>query len=105
MIHHQDFFPELVKEGGILANDEYQSFNYLLARANAWILDEGVNVVNVETVVLRDRDTSKACFVAEEPFCYQFIRIWYVAEELATETEVEIIQDQEVVVQSSPPMQ
>ena len=103
MIHYQDFFPELVKEGGILANDEYQSFNFLLARANAWILDEGINVINIETVVLRDRDSSKACFVAEEPFCYQFIRVWYVAEEQAS--EVEAATDQEVAVQSNQPLQ
>lgn len=103
MIHYQDFFPELVKEGGILANDEYQSFNFLLARANAWILDEGINVINIETVVLRDRDSSKACFVAEEPFCYQFIRVWYVAEEQAS--EMEAATDQEVVVQSNQPLQ
>ena len=103
MIHYQDFFPELVKEGGILANDEDQSFNFLLARANAWILDEGINVINIETVVLRDRDSSKACFVAEEPFCYQFIRVWYVAEEQAS--EMEAATDQEVVVQSNQPLQ
>lgn len=88
----QDFFPKLIKVGGFRSNDEYQDFNFLLASANAWIAETGVDVFNVETVVSRERETDKACFRAEEPYCYQFIRVWYNAEDIAPETASETIE-------------
>lgn len=80
MIKFQDFFPQTVKQGGLFGEDEYQSFNNLLSQANQWIAETQTKVLNIETVVLRDKDPNKARFLAEEPYCYQFIRVWYESE-------------------------
>ena len=87
MIQFQDFFPKLIKTGGFRSNDEYQDFNFLLAHANSWIAETGVEVLNIETVVSREKDTNKACFLAEEPYCYQYIRVWYNADNIVPEAE------------------
>ena len=77
MIKFRDFFPQAVKQGGLFGNDNYQNVNDLLSQANQWIAETQIKVLNVETVVLRDQDPNNARFVAEAPYCYQFIRVWY----------------------------
>ena len=77
MLHFKDFLPTKVKEGNFFGNDEYETFEDLLANANKWISETETDVINVETIVLRDQNTNETCFAAEGPYCYQFIRVWY----------------------------
>ena len=81
MIEFQDFFPQVIKQGGLFGEDEYQNFNNLLSQANQWITEKQIKVINIETVVLREQDSNNARFVAEEPYCYQFIRVWYESQD------------------------
>ncbi len=77
MIIFKDFFPEMIQEKGFFDKDKYESFSNLLVKVNQWIEEEKVKPINIETVVLRDSDGEKTRFLAEEPFFYQFIRVWY----------------------------
>ena len=81
MVKFRDFLPQLVKQGALLSEDEYQSFNDLLSQANQWISTTQIKVLNIETVLLRDRDSNTARFLAEEPYCYQVLRVWYESED------------------------
>ena len=82
MIEFQDFLPQIVKQGRLFGrDDEYQSFSDLLFEANQWIAETQITVLNIETVILRDKDPEKARFMADEPYCYQFVRVWYEAED------------------------
>lgn len=77
MINFQDFFPEMIQRQNFPGDDKYENFNDLLVKLNQWLEAEKVKPINIETVVLRDPDPKKARFLAEEPFCYQFVRVWY----------------------------
>ncbi len=81
MIEFKDFFPEILEKQNFPGDDKYETFSSLLARVNQWLEAETVKLINVETVVLRDRDGERTCFLAEEPFFYQFIRVWYEVKE------------------------
>ena len=82
MIGFEDFAPKLVKSG--LFSREFESFEAALAGANAWIDQNGVDVVNIETVVLpqiwrEDGTTDVDLRVGGGTSCtwHQFIRVWY----------------------------
>lgn len=82
MIRFEDFAPKLVKSG--FFSREFESFEAALAGANGWIADNGIDVVNIETVVLpqiwrEDGTTDVDLRVGGETSCtwHQFIRVWY----------------------------
>ena len=81
MIYFQDFFPQTIEDKGFFAEDKYENFSSLLSRVNQWLSDTNPKIINIETVVLREIDDEKTRFLAEEPFFYQFIRVWYEDEE------------------------
>ena len=88
MINFKDFFPEMIEKRGFPGDDKYESFSNLLVKVNQWLANETVELINIETVVLRDSDGEKTRFLAEEPFFYQFIRVWYeIKDENNTESE------------------
>lgn len=89
MINFKDFFPQVLQQKRFTADDTYENFSSLMAKVNQWLTDEKVKLVNIETVVLRDPDAQRTRFLAEEPFFYQFIRVWYEIEEEQTETATE----------------
>ncbi len=77
MIDFQDFFPQIIEDKGFFADAKYESFSLLVNKVNQWISETEAKVINIETVVLRDKDSERTRFLAEEPFIYQFIRVWY----------------------------
>lgn len=49
-IGYQDFRPEILKSG--IFSTQYETLAATVARANKWIAESGVRVLNMETVVL-----------------------------------------------------
>ena len=81
MICFKDFFPHAIEQKGFFSEDKYEKFSSLLDQLNDWLSQQKVKIINIETVVLRDIDDEKTRFLAEEPFFYQFIRVWYQVED------------------------
>ena len=77
MIYFKDFFPQSIEQKGFFSEDKYEKFSSLLSHVNQWLSENKVKLINIETVVLRDIDDEKTRFLAEEPFFYQFMRVWY----------------------------
>lgn len=77
MIDFHDFFPQTIEQKGFFAEDKYENFSSLLTKVNQWLSANQVKIITIETVVLREIDGEKTRFLAEEPFFYQFIRVWY----------------------------
>jgi hypothetical protein len=83
-IAFKDFFPQIT-QSGFLAN-EYESFEAVVQRANAWIAGSGVQVLNVETILLPNVSNEAEALhtnirTSGEVSSYwrQFIRVWYEA--------------------------
>ncbi len=87
MIYFQDFLPQITTKGKFLTDEKYQSFSSLVDEANEWISDTGVTVLNMETILLPERDSNKSRCLTGETYSYQFIRVWYEVED---EEEVEV---------------
>ncbi len=77
MICFKDFFPQTIEQKGFFSEDKYEKLSSLLTQVNQWLSENKVKLLNIGTVVLRDLDNEKTRFLAEEPFFYQFIRVWY----------------------------
>jgi hypothetical protein len=85
MLQYRDFVPQLTKRPGIFSPGEIQSLASALAAANAWIEQESIQVVNVETVVLpnlweeesESSDPEMVTSGMQGTHWYQFIRVWY----------------------------
>ncbi|MBW8017195.1 MAG: hypothetical protein FVQ82_13510 [Planctomycetes bacterium] len=84
MIRFEDFAPRMIKSG--IFSREFESFDAALAGANEWIEDYGIDVVNIETVVLpqiwgawEDGGTTDVDLRTggERNSWHQFIRVWY----------------------------
>lgn len=81
MYHFKDFAPQVVKKS--FFKTEYESFEEALDAANAWIRDQKVEVLNIETVVLpnmrRGGGTPDTGYTSSESgsYWYQFVRVWY----------------------------
>jgi hypothetical protein len=89
MIKYQDFAPQLIKRG-MLHADRMENFDAAVEVANQWIAANGIEPLNVETVVLpnitpdRSEGTSDGRVETEEAMTsvnewYQFVRVWYRA--------------------------
>ena len=85
MLTFKDFAPKITDRGGVFRGAKYESLNEVLAEANSWIEQEGVKVVNVETVVLPNiwEPSEEGTQDAELHTAHgygnwnQFIRVWY----------------------------
>ncbi|MCF7955822.1 MAG: hypothetical protein K9M75_08480 [Phycisphaerae bacterium] len=82
MMRFEDFAPQIIKSG--FFGREFESFEAALVRANEWIDQNDIDVVNIETVVLpqiwREDGTKDVDLrVGGETSCtwHQFIRVWY----------------------------
>lgn len=87
MIAYQDFVPEKIASGGFFKMPSYESLNECLRQANRWIAANGIEVVNVETVVLPNMyapgeegsaDVQLRTSGEMSATWYQFIRVWHV---------------------------
>jgi 3-oxoacyl-[acyl-carrier-protein] synthase III len=89
MIAYHDFAPHLIKHG-MLHADQMENFDAAVVAANQWLAANGIDPLNIETVVLpnitpdRSEGTNDGRVETEEAMTsvnewYQFIRVWYRA--------------------------
>jgi hypothetical protein len=85
-IGYKDFFPTMLKSG-FFSND-YEPLSATVARANLWLRESAVRVLNVETVVLPNvKNEEKASEVGirtsgeMSSYWFQIVRVWYETEE------------------------
>ena len=83
-IAFKDFFPTVLREGFL--SSDYEPFSAIVNRANAWIASSGVQVLNVETLVLpnvsnEDESQQTNIRTSGEVSSYwrQVLRVWYEA--------------------------
>ncbi|MDB6026109.1 MAG: hypothetical protein JWM68_2332 [Verrucomicrobiales bacterium] len=82
LIGYKDFFPTILKSG--FFSDEHETIASTVSRANEWIAQANVRVINVETVVLPNvnkiEDASKiGIYTSGEGSSrwYQLVRVWF----------------------------
>jgi hypothetical protein len=82
VIGYKDFFPAVVKSG--FFSTEHEELPSTVARANDWIAQSRVRLINVETVVLpnvrQEEDASQVgiCTSGDlSSYWFQVVRIWY----------------------------
>lgn len=86
MIEFRDFIPEMQNKGSFFKSATFEQFSEPLKRANEWIENDNIDVINVETVALpniyapgEEGTTDVQLRVSGDMSSawYQFIRIWY----------------------------
>ena len=86
MISFKDFVPRMRDAGGFFKQAEYDSFDEAAAAAGSWALNQGVRVINMETVVLPNiwrtheegsTDSSLLTGGGMASTWHQFVRCWY----------------------------
>lgn len=82
MLRYRDFVPTQ-DDIGVFAAGKYESFDEALERANAWISENGIQAMNIETVVLPNlwsRMSEGSTDISREVSSFsswnQFIRVW-----------------------------
>ena len=82
----RDFVPKQLSDFGVFKVAEYESFHAAVAAANRWIRDSGVEVIQLETVVLPNIwskyeegsiDASIGASGGMTSHWHQFLRVWY----------------------------
>jgi len=83
-IAFKDFFPTVLKSGFL--SSEFESFAAVVQRANEWIATSGVQVLNVETLVLPNVGSEAATQQTNirtsgemSSYWRQILRVWYEA--------------------------
>ena len=78
----KDFFPQVTQSG--FQSNEYESFQQVVNRANEWIADSGVQVLNVETLVLPNVSNEAEALQTNirtsgemSSYWRQILRVWY----------------------------
>jgi hypothetical protein len=86
MIAYRDFAPRQLSAPALMQPASYESLEQALAAANEWIAANGIDVINVETVILpnlwgpHSHGSSDPNRVVQPSFTTawnQFIRVWY----------------------------
>jgi len=79
-----DFFPQVTRSG-FLSND-YESFQQVVDRANEWMASSGVQILNVETLVLPNVGSETEAMQTNirtsgemSSYWRQILRVWYEA--------------------------
>ena len=82
----QDFVPSMLSDYSFFKVAEYETFEAAVAAANAWLQEEPVVLVHLETVVLPNiwskheegtTDGSLGTSSASTSHWHQFLRVWY----------------------------
>jgi len=81
-LSYQDFFPVVLKSGFL--STEHETLTATVARANDWLKETAVKVINVETIVLPNiesvEDASQVGIRTSgelSSYWYQVVRVWY----------------------------
>lgn len=88
LIRCKDFIPNALDHA--VFSTGFETFSEAIDRANAWIRDSGVAVLNVETVVLPNlpevKDTSQVINTRHQlgTYLFQVVRVWYDGDTLKT---------------------
>ena len=86
MIGYRDFLPRQLKAPGFFKTAEYENFNAAVTAANDWLQRSGLQVINIETVVLPNLynpgeegsgDAQLRTSGEMSSHWYQFLRVWY----------------------------
>jgi len=86
MLNFRDFAPTVTSPGGLFKMPTLEELSACVARANEWVVDNQINVVNIETVVLPNihmpgeegsTDTQLHTSGDMASRWHQFIRVWY----------------------------
>jgi hypothetical protein len=84
MIAFQDFVPQRQSKRLLGMISDYENLHELVSRANRWIEQNAIDVLNVETVVLTQlpKDTeeslnSQMYSQVNVTSVYQIVRVWY----------------------------
>ncbi|MEX2026535.1 MAG: hypothetical protein WEH44_04525 [Pirellulaceae bacterium] len=86
MIRYHDFVPKMTAPPGFFSPGEYETFDAALEAANAWIKENDVQVMHVETVVLPNiwhtweegtKDGALGTSGESPSHWHQIVRIWY----------------------------
>lgn len=77
-----DFFPQVTRSGFL--SNEYESFQQVVDRANGWMASSGVQVLNVETLVLPNVSNETEAMQTNirtsgemSSYWRQILRVWY----------------------------
>ena len=80
----KDFFPTALRSG--VFSSDYEPFSAVVNRANKWITTSGVQVLNVETLVLPNVSTEAEAQATNirtsgemSSYWRQILRVWYEA--------------------------
>ena len=83
-IAFKDFFPTVLRSGFL--SSDYEAFPAVVNRANEWIATSGVQVLNVETLVLPNvsneaeaQQTNIRTSGEVSSYWRQILRVWYEA--------------------------
>jgi hypothetical protein len=83
-IAYKDFFPRLITPGFFV--DEYEPLPTTVERANQWLVETDVEILNIETVVLPNigratgaSQTATRTSGDMSSFWQQVVRVWYKA--------------------------
>lgn len=78
-IAYKDFAPLLLKKAFL--GNEYEDLTGMVARVNEWIAQDGIKVINIETVIMpvRKKSTSEPYLYDQDQSMFQAIRVWYEA--------------------------
>ena len=86
MLAFRDFVPQELARDGFFTEAVHEAFEQSVSRANEWIAESGVTVVNLETVVLPNihdpdeegpSDGGRRASGKVSSYWHQFVRVWY----------------------------
>jgi hypothetical protein len=86
MIQFRDFAPQMLTPPGFLKMATHETLQAAVDKANAWIKDDGVRVVNIETVLLPNiwsryeegsSDPALGTSGESPSQWHQVVRVWY----------------------------
>lgn len=86
MFDFRDFVPSRSRGGGLLSRPRYETLRAVVAEARRWAAREGVEVINIETLMLpdlweQDGGSERPALrqVGERVTWNQCVRVWYRA--------------------------
>ena len=92
MLRYRDFAPRVLEEAALLSRARYDTFDHAVEAAGAWIKENNIDVVNIETVVLPNLGTARMLdpepprttnspvlddYGARYGSWNQFVRVWH----------------------------
>ena len=86
MINFQDFFPEVAETDMFGQPKMYESMKSVMVKVNQWMVDRGIDLISIETLILPIRSVHKNRLINETETLvtghdsvrrFQVVRVWY----------------------------